>query len=95
MEKYDDIHLTEDEIYRELLAVATDNEDLLATSPEHYRSKVMADMTSLVRRAGQDADIRQFFLQARQDPEQALETILQRAVQTVASAPHFANPPRS
>ena len=85
MEKYidDDIQRTEDDIFRELLAVATDNEDLLPDSPERYRAKVIRDMTSLVKIAKQDTDIRQFFLQTGRDPEEALDILLHRAVATL------------
>lgn len=85
MEKYidNDIQQTEDEIYRELLAVATDNENLLAESPERYRSQVIRDMTALVRIAKQDIDIRQFFLQAGLSPDEKLDTILHRAIATL------------
>lgn len=82
MEKYDDntIRRTDDEIYRELLVVATDNEALLAESPERYRSKVVRDMTALVKMAKQDDCIRQFFLQTGRDPEAMLDEFLRRAV---------------
>ena len=85
MEKYDnnDIQRTDDEIYRELLVEATDNEPLLAESPEHYRSKVIGDMTALVRVAKQDTTIRQFFLQSGRDPDAMLDEFLRRAVAKV------------
>ena len=82
MDKYDDntIQRTDDEIYRELLAVVTDNEALLAVSPERFRSKVIRDITALVRMAKQDDGIRQFFLQTGRDPEEMLDGFLRRAV---------------
>lgn len=82
MEKYVDntIQRTDDEIYRELLAVATDNEALLAESPERYRLKVIRDMTALVRQARQDSCIREYFLQTGRDPEAMLDEFLRRAV---------------
>lgn len=82
MEKYDDndIQRTDDEIYRELLAVATDHEALLAESPERYHQTVVSDMTALVRVAKQDPDIRQFFLQTDRDPDAMLDELLRKAV---------------
>jgi len=81
MEKNDnDIHRTDDEIYHELLAVATDNEALLVASPEYYRRKVIRDMTSLIITAKQDPTIRQHFLQTGRNPDMILNQFLRKAV---------------
>lgn len=82
MEKYEsnDIQRTDDEIYREILAVATDNEALLAESLDRYRTKVIHDMIALVRVAKQDSCIRQFFLRTGRDPDEVLDVFLRRAV---------------
>ena len=81
MQKHDDhdMQRTDDEIFRELLAVATDHEFLRAESPERFRSEVISDMTSLVRMAKQDSDIRQYFLETGRDPDQMLDLFLHRA----------------
>jgi len=84
MEKNDnDMQRTDDEIFRELLAVATDNEALLAEAPEHYRAKVIRDMTSLAKAAKQDPTIRQYFLQTKRDPDAVLDEFLRKAIAKV------------
>lgn len=82
MEKYDsyDIQRTDDEIYREFLAVAIDNEALLSESPGRYHTKVIRDMAALVRVAKQDSCIRQFFLLTGRDPDTMLDKFFRRAV---------------
>lgn len=84
MEKNDNhMQRTDDEIFRELLAVAADNEALLAESPERYRQKVTQDMVSLVSVAKHDTDIRHYFLQTKRDPDAMLEEFLRRAIAKV------------
>lgn len=85
MRKYDDndMQRTDDEIFRELLAVATDHEALLAESPERYRAEVVRDMTALVRGARQDDTIRLYFLETGRDPDEMLDTFLRRAIATL------------
>lgn len=80
MEKNDnDIHRIDDEIYHELLAVATDNEALLVASPEYYRRKVIRNMTSLVMAAKQDPTIRQHFFLTGRNPDMMLDQFLRKA----------------
>ena len=84
MEKNDNhMQRTDDEIFRELLAVASDNEALLAESPERYRQKVTQDMVSLVSFAKHDTDIRHYFLQTKRDPDAMLDELLRRAIAKV------------
>lgn len=84
MEKNDnDMQRTDDEIFRELLAVATDNEVLLVESPERYRQKVIRDMTALAGQAKLDSCIRQYFLQTKRDPDAVLDEFLRRAIAKV------------
>lgn len=81
MEKNDnDIHRIDDEIYHELLAVATDNEALLVASPKYYRRKVIRNMTSLIMAAKQDPTIRQYFFLTGRNPDMMLDQFLRKAV---------------
>ena len=77
------IQKAEDELYRELLAVADDNKDLKTTAPESYFPTVVANMTSVANMAKKSEVIRQFFLDIDKDPDQALDEMLRRAIKEV------------
>lgn len=85
MGKYDenDIQRTEADIFREILAVASDNADLQAVSPEQYRAKVISDMTALVSGAKEDDAIRLFFWETGRNPDEMLDAFLERAIATL------------
>lgn len=74
------IQQTEEDLYRELLAVADDDSYLMATNPELYYSTVVADMTSVANMAKKSSVIRQFFIDIDKDPDQALDEMLERAI---------------
>lgn len=82
-QKTDSIQQTEDEIYQEILEVAADNGYLKSEDPQAYREKVIQDMTSLVRIAKKDPAINEFFHQAGKDPSEALDALLQKAINSV------------
>lgn len=77
------IQKAEDDLYRELLAVADDNSYLKATAPESYIPTVVADMTSVANMAKKNDVIRQFFLDIDKDPDQALNDMLKRAINEI------------
>ena len=77
------IQQTEDDLYRELLAVADDDSYLKATDPEKYYPTVIADMTSVANTAKKSDVIRQFFLDIDKNPDQALDEMLKRAIDEV------------
>lgn len=74
------IQETEEDLYRELLAVADDDDHLKATDLELYYSTVIADMTSIANMAKKSDTIRQFFVEIDKDPDMALDEMLKRAV---------------
>lgn len=77
------IQQTEEDLYRELLAVADDNSYLKATDPERYYPTVVADMTSVANMAKKNDVIREFFLGIDKNPDQALDEMLRRAIDEV------------
>lgn len=77
------IQKAEDDLYRELLAVADDNSYLKATAPDSYYTTVVADMTSVANMAKKSDVIRQFFLDIDKDPDQALDEMLKRAINEI------------
>ena len=77
------IQQTEDDLYRELLAVADDDSYLKATDPEKYYPTVIADMTSVANTAKKSDVIRQFFLDIDKNPDQALDEMLKRAIDEI------------
>ena len=77
------IQQTEDDIYRELLAVADDNSYLKSTAPELYYRTVVANMTSVANMAKQSHVIREFFLSIDRSPDRALDEMLKRAIDEV------------
>lgn len=74
------IQKAEDDLYRELLAVADDDSYLKCTAPETYYATVVADMTSVANMAKKNNVIRQFFLDIDKDPDLALDEMLKRAI---------------
>jgi hypothetical protein len=77
------IQKTQDDLYRELLAVADDNLHLKAATPELYYSTVIADMTSVANMAKKSEVIRGFFLDIDKNPDQALDEMLKRAIKEI------------
>lgn len=77
------IQKAEDDLYRELLAVADDNSYLKVTAPESYHATVVADMTSVANMAKKNDVIRQFFIDIDKDPDQALDEMLKRAINEI------------
>ena len=81
--KSDNIQQTEAEILREILEVATDNSYLKIEAPETYQEKVIQDMVSLVKMAKKDPAILDFYHRAGIEPTEALNALLQKAVNTI------------
>ena len=77
------IQQTEEDLYRELLAVADDDDYLKATDPELYYSTVIADMTSVANMAKKSDTIRQFFIEIDKEPNLALDEMLKRAINEI------------
>lgn len=77
------IQQAENDIYRELLAVADDFSDLKASSPSKYQTKAVEAMTAVANMAKRSEAIRQFFLSIDKDPDQAMDELLHKAIQTL------------
>jgi hypothetical protein len=74
------IQQTEEDLYRELLAVADDDSYMKATDSKLYYSTVIADMTSVANMAKKSDVIRQFFIDIDKNPDMALDEMLKRAI---------------
>lgn len=77
------IQKAEDDLYRELLAVADDNSHLKVIAPDSFIPTVVADMTSVANMAKKSDVIRQFFLDIDKDPDLALNDMLKRAINEI------------
>jgi len=77
------IQQAENDIYRELLAVADDFSDLKASFPRMYQTKAVEAMTAVAKMASRSEAIRQFFLSIDKDPDQAMDELLQKAIQSL------------
>ncbi len=78
-----DIQQAINEIYGELLAVASDNNYLKASQPQIYRTTVIDEMTSLTLMAKHDSQIRDIFYSIGKDPDDMLDALLQKAIDTL------------
>lgn len=77
------IQQAEDDIYRELLAVANDFSELKFSSPEIYRNKAIEGMTIVANMARQSHAIRKFFLNIDKNPDKAMDELLQKAINSL------------
>lgn len=82
-ENRNDIQQAIHEIYGELLAVAADNNYLKATRPQAYRETVIDEMTSLTLMAKQDPQIRDIFYSIGKSPDEMLDELLRKAINTL------------
>lgn len=82
-ENHNDIQQAINEIYGELLAVAADNNYLKASHPQTYRKTVIDEMTSLALMAKQDPQIRDIFYSIGKSPDEMLDELLQKAIDTL------------
>lgn len=82
-ENRNDIQQAINEIYGELLAVAADNNYLKASHPQTFRETVIDEMTSLTLMAKQDPQIRDIFYSIGKEPDDALDVLLQKAIDTL------------